>query len=296
MDRSAPLYRPATSRTIYFIGVTTGQSSIMKVFPRWAEALGLDAEIRGIDFVAECRPGKLQRGCRVHQRRSPLARRTGDDAQGLPTQGLARSFRRARSLAATLGEISCISKRGGRFAATPRIRSARPWLEAIVEPGYWRRNRADLLILGAGGSAMALTLYLHDKAKEGGDVPMRILVTARLEQDLADIRAVHRRVRFAIPVEYCVTPEPASADRIVGQLPEGSMVVNATGLGKDRPGSPLTDDVAFPRQRHRVGVQLSRRSYFPRPGKGGAKASPFARRGRLGLFHSRLDARHGRSL
>ena len=35
--------------------------------------------------------------------------------------------------------------------------------------------------------------------------------------------------------------------RIVESLPEGSMVVNATGLGKDRPGSPLTDGCAFPR-------------------------------------------------
>jgi shikimate 5-dehydrogenase len=32
----------------------------------------------------------------------------------------------------------------------------------------------------------------------------------------------------------------------VAQLPPSSLVVNATGLGKDRPGSPLTDDVVFP--------------------------------------------------
>ena len=36
--------------TMYFIGVTTGKSSIMKVFPRWAEYWGLgDVVIRGID-------------------------------------------------------------------------------------------------------------------------------------------------------------------------------------------------------------------------------------------------------
>ena len=33
----------ATGPTMYFIGVTTGKSSIMNVFPRWAEALGIDA-------------------------------------------------------------------------------------------------------------------------------------------------------------------------------------------------------------------------------------------------------------
>ena len=40
----------ATRPTLYFIGVTTGQSSIMKVFPVWAEALGIDAVIKGIDI------------------------------------------------------------------------------------------------------------------------------------------------------------------------------------------------------------------------------------------------------
>ena len=44
-------YEPATTPTIYFIGVTTSQSSIMTVFPKWAKALCLDnAVIKGIDF------------------------------------------------------------------------------------------------------------------------------------------------------------------------------------------------------------------------------------------------------
>ena len=45
-------YAPATRPTFYFIGVTTGKSSIMKVFPEWARHLSLgDVEIRGIDLV-----------------------------------------------------------------------------------------------------------------------------------------------------------------------------------------------------------------------------------------------------
>ena len=35
----ANVYTPAEQRTMYFIGVTTGKSSIMKVFPAWAEEL-----------------------------------------------------------------------------------------------------------------------------------------------------------------------------------------------------------------------------------------------------------------
>ena len=40
----------AKTPTFYFVGVTTGQSSIMRVFPKWAEALGLDAVMKGIDL------------------------------------------------------------------------------------------------------------------------------------------------------------------------------------------------------------------------------------------------------
>lgn len=44
------LPEPAKRPTMYFVGVTTGQSSIMKMFPIWAKELGLDAEIKGIDL------------------------------------------------------------------------------------------------------------------------------------------------------------------------------------------------------------------------------------------------------
>ena len=44
-------FTPTTKPTMYFIGVTTGHSSINRVFPRWADRLGLgDCELRGLDF------------------------------------------------------------------------------------------------------------------------------------------------------------------------------------------------------------------------------------------------------
>ncbi|MBV9750372.1 MAG: hypothetical protein JO157_16325, partial [Acetobacteraceae bacterium] len=50
-------YTPATQPTLYFIGVTTGRSSIMRVFPAWARYLGLtDAVIKGIDFPLQADP------------------------------------------------------------------------------------------------------------------------------------------------------------------------------------------------------------------------------------------------
>jgi shikimate 5-dehydrogenase len=149
--------------------------------------------------------------------------------------------------ATMLNEISCISKRDSdlRGHAKDPI-SVGAAFEAIVEDGYWRRSGAELLVLGCGGSSLALSLYLHNTAKAGGEVPSRLIVTGLSQHALAEMQAIHRRIGFVPAVSYMPTPAAADADALVRKLKPGSMIINATGLGKDRPGSPLTDAVVFP--------------------------------------------------
>ena len=49
-----------------------------------------------------------------------------------------------------------------------------------------------------------------------------------------------------IPIEYVQIATERDRDDIMKVLPARSLVVNATGMGKDRPGSPITDKAAFP--------------------------------------------------
>lgn len=42
-------------------------------------------------------------------------------------------------------------------------------------------------------------------------------------------------------------PIPTGNDALVSSLPPYSLVVNATGLGKDAPGSPITDRAISPK-------------------------------------------------
>jgi shikimate 5-dehydrogenase len=60
------------------------------------------------------------------------------------------------------------------------------------------------------------------------------------------MRKVHAEIGFSIPVTYTLAPTPEEADTVVASLPAHSMVVNATGLGKDGPGSPVSDAVVYP--------------------------------------------------
>ena len=58
--------------------------------------------------------------------------------------------------------------------------------------------------------------------------------------------AVHLLEKSRVPMSYHLCPKPEWNDLVVESLPEGSIVINATGMGKDRPGSPLTDACKFP--------------------------------------------------
>jgi shikimate 5-dehydrogenase len=240
-------YKPAEQRTMYFIGVTTAKSSIMKVFPAWAEALKLNAVIKGFDFPPHDKP--------EHYREVVSFIKNDPNSLGaLVTTHKLDLFKACRDLfegidpyTQILDEVSSISKRGQALwgHAKDPISSGLS-LEAIIVDGYWGRSRAELLLLGAGGSSLALTLYLHNKLITGGDVPAKMIVTNRSTPRLEEMQAIHRQIGFEIPTEYHLAPTPDLNDAWVKALAPGSVVVNATGLGKDAPGSPLTDQVIFP--------------------------------------------------
>jgi len=240
-------YRAAEQKTIYFIGVTTGKSSIMKVFPAWADVLELDAVIKGFDFPPN---DSLEHYREVVD----FIKKDPNSLGALVTTHKLNLFKAARDMfdgvdpyADILDEASCISKQGKELwghAKDPI--TAGLSLKAIVGDDYWKISNGELMILGAGGSSLALTLYLHNKMNDGGDVPRKIIVNNRSAQRLEEMKAVHRKIGMKIPVEYNLSPVAEDNDARVKTLAPGSMVVNATGLGKDRPGSPLTDAVVFP--------------------------------------------------
>lgn len=240
---------PSTKPTMIFIGVTTGQSSINRIFPRWAEALGLgDCALHGLDFRLHDEPAlyreavdcikhdPLTLGALVTTHKIDLCDACGDQFDVLDP------------LSAAMGEISSVYKRENRLHG----RAVDPWsaalsLNAFLPSDHWRRTDAEVLILGAGGSAMALAWHLS-KPEHGDNRPTRIRVANRSQPRLDHLRDLHATWAGATPLSCHLVPQPEQADALVAALPPGSMVVNATGLGKDAPGSPLTNAAVFPTQ------------------------------------------------
>ena len=49
-----------------------------------------------------------------------------------------------------------------------------------------------------------------------------------------------------IAFEYVLNDDPQRNDALMGLLAPHSVVINATGMGKDIPGSPISDQAQFP--------------------------------------------------
>ena len=244
--------RAATLPTLHFIGVSTGQSSIITVFPGWAEALGLGAcAINGIDLplhapaqayrevVAFIRDDPRSMGALVTTHKIDLLHASAD------------LFDMLDAHAASLHEVSCLSKRDGRLVGHAKDPiSARLALADIVPEGHWSRSAAgggsEAFLIGAGGATTAITWNLL-QPWHGDDRPRRIVVSDVDAGRLEGLSRFHAGLGSDVAIEYALASSPGQNDDILHTLPQGSLVVNATGLGKDRPGSPLGAEARFPR-------------------------------------------------
>jgi shikimate dehydrogenase len=241
------LPQPAMQPTMYFIGVTTGQSSIMKLFPLWVEALGLeDAIIKGIDIEIHAEP-------EVYREVVEFIKNDELSLGALVTTHKIDLYHAAKDLfdyldpyATMFGELSSISKREGKlegYAKDPI--SSGLSLENFVPKNYWKDFGGELFIMGAGGSAIAICSYLLKK-ENGENIPSKVIIANRSKGRLEEIKRIITEINPDIPAEYHLTPESVNNDEILSRVKPYSLIINATGLGKDRPGSPLTDHAKFP--------------------------------------------------
>ncbi len=237
---------PAAEPTMYFVGVTTGKSSIMKVFPGWAKALGLDAVLKGIDLEIHG-PGNDYIHTVEFMKNDPLSLGALVTTHKIDLLTAARSsFEGLGEYAQVLGEVSSISKRGDELwgHAKDPITSGLA-LEAFLPENWWKETGAEALIFGAGGSALAISMYMMDP-RHGENRPSRVVVTNRSQPRLEEMKRIHKQLDTGIECQYHHCPAFEQNDEVLASVAPCSVVMNATGLGKDRPGSPITDAGRFP--------------------------------------------------
>jgi shikimate dehydrogenase len=225
-----------------FIGVSTSGSSIFELFPRWARILGIEAAIEGYDIALGAPPGDFRTAVEL------IA--ADDNALGaLVTTHKVDVYRHAGELfdeldanARRCREVSCISKRGGSLVghAKDPITAGRALAEFLA-PDRWATG-AHALCLGAGGAGTAIAVHFAGSDR----APGRLVVTDTDESRLETLRAILADLGPRSDVALEVVRAHGDTDALLEELPPESLVVNATGLGKDAPGSPLSEAARFP--------------------------------------------------
>jgi shikimate dehydrogenase len=218
--------------TIHFIGVSTKQSSIMNVFPSWARELGLgDVSINGVDLPLHAPP-------ELYQEVVGFIRNDENSNGALVTTHKIDLFKAAHPLfdeldwfAESMHEVSSISKRPGKLIGQAKDPvSAGRTLTAMLPQKFWPGEGGDVFCMGCGGAGVAITWFLLQGDHQLG-TPQRVVVSDVSAERLAHLKQLVAAA--ALEIELVLNPED-------------SLVINATGLGKDRPGSPITDEGRFP--------------------------------------------------
>ena len=191
--------------------------------------------------------------------------------------------------AVTCGEVSSISKDGdaaGRSRQRSGHRRSEP--RRAVGRRLFRENRRARAVLRGGWIDHRHRLASGPEAGPRGPAAARdrgepLRGTAGLPPP--DGRGVAHGYRIRVPLQ-----RPAGVQRRAdGPLPPASLVINATGMGKDLPGSPITDRGLFPMRgiawelNYRGELQFLHQALAQRETPAGASG------GRLAIFPPRLD-------
>jgi shikimate dehydrogenase len=225
---------------ILFVGIDTGGSLVHAVFDRWAALLERPWTLRGLDLPAAT-PPETYRLLMSIMRDNPAV-----DGAVITAHKL-RLFRACAPELTRRDWLTDATHEVNTLATGQTVDGYALSLTRILPVPIGGLN---VLCLGAGGAATALLLALHLDFATGTAAqpqqPARVVFTDTDPRALDDLRAVASRARIAPHrLAYVSVSDPRDTDALLAELPAPALVVNATGLGKDAPGSPLTDRAPF---------------------------------------------------
>jgi len=235
-------------KQFWFIGVTTGQSMIMRLFPIWAEVLGIQGtRMHGVDLPPGVERQKIRETVQELRANPSVLGALVTTHKLAVWEEASDLFAEVDEHATRIQEISCISKdKDGKLIghAKDPITSGKA-MESILGKNHWQANpKAEAMVLGCGGAGTAIIEQLLS-GEEGND-PQKITGLEYNRGRLEKVRNDFSNTKKLILEES--EPSGETAGVIMTRLPPNSLIVNATGMGKDLPGSPVPKSIDFPEQ------------------------------------------------
>jgi shikimate 5-dehydrogenase len=239
-----------TRETIYFLGITTGGSAVRKVFPAWMDLLGVDADLKTVDVPAGS-PAEPYRNFLTQVRDEPTA------LGAVITAHKTAIFQHGQDLFAQTDpdsqrfeEISVISRvPGGLRGTVIEHHSIATTLAQMGGGTPFTGPDRDVVVFGAGGTAVSLIATLTAESWPDEHRPRKLHLV-----DVSADRLQHAHDLATTGAKpLCVNVLHTQGDTslsYLGDLPPHTLIVNATGLGKDKPGAPFTLPAPWPEGAH----------------------------------------------
>lgn len=216
-----------------FLGVSTAHSSVHSLFGKWCQAIAVEARMVGVDIP-------IGASKEVYERFSGEYLCLEHVIGGLVTSHKAALFEHCRSWfshltrdAESLEEIGAIYQQGGSWAAdAPDVRASGVVVSKLLSTSQWRGGAKHVVIFGAGGAGLALSVALASLDER----PSEIVLT----ECWADRARTVQRILRHRNLDHFIELLPAERNQeLLDNRPSGTLFVNASGLGKDMPGSPV---------------------------------------------------------
>jgi len=238
LDISTIIDKPS----MFFIGVTTHNSFINKVFEHWLAILNKNIELIGVNLELNCDPKEYQLVLdRIE--RNPFV------LGALVTTHKVRIFNHCKEYFNNLPktchdfkEIGCIYKEGPNLQGeVTDLYSVKDALKALLENKV-NDFKSDIYLLGCGGAGLALAYVILSN-----EIPnyKRLIISETDPNRCLEIEAILEKYNQSKKLQI-INTHKQSSESIVSGLEEGSLIVNATGLGKDKKGSPIQENTKYP--------------------------------------------------
>ncbi|WP_158691059.1 hypothetical protein [Streptomyces sp. 351MFTsu5.1] len=243
-DLPGPLLpnRPSPEKVI-FLGVNSQGSAALFNFPRWMHALGFTAQLEAVDLPVGSSSAEIRktisrisqdseiRGAIVTTHKISVHEYGRDMIHILAPQSQA------------LGEVGLLRRAadGTLQGYAHDVESMAHALEDLFRTPWPGVENRDVFIIGAGGAGTALAYVLSSLNSEQ---PVTVTVA---DNDLRRVEILRAKLANWVDGRLVTVTEMSCHSEFIENMNFGSIIVNASGSGKDWPGNPLSSAVKFPR-------------------------------------------------
>ena len=229
-------------KEMYFIGVSTQNSIINNIFPKWMEVLGYNIQLCGINIP-------LNASANIYQECAEKIKSSDNILGALVTTHKIAMYHSAKDIfdilsesAKEFKEIGAIYKReAGMYGEATDIISVNSAFQSIFDKV--NISNSDICILGCGGAGVALgyVILKHYNLRIN-----RIIMTDTNMARLSQASKVLSMYDLNYKLNLVHVNSIKDNNDIINSLKRRSFIINATGMGKDVQGAPISNEVDFP--------------------------------------------------